>query len=113
MKLQPGEAPLPPGEALTGVLAVTQATGAGSVVQSFTVNAPSASATPAANIPVATASLDFLPALLLALAGEVILNLMPCVFPVLSIKALSLIRHAHHSPLQAHCTDWLIPAAFS
>lgn len=100
LKLQPGEAPLPPGEALTGVLAVTQATGAGSVVQSFTVNAPSASAAPSANISVATASLDFLPALLLALAGGVILNLMPCVFPVLSIKALSLIRHAHHSPLQ-------------
>lgn len=101
LKLQPGEAPLTPGEALAGVLAVTQTTGAGSVVQSVIVNAPSVSAAPSASIPVATASLDFLPALLLALAGGVILNLMPCVFPVLSIKALSLIRHAHHSPLQA------------
>lgn len=101
LKLQPGEAPLTHGETLAGVLTVTQATGAGSVVQSFTVHAPSASAAPSASIPVATASLDFLPALLLALAGGVILNLMPCVFPVLSIKALSLIRHAHHSPLQA------------
>ncbi|WP_049723651.1 protein-disulfide reductase DsbD family protein [Gilvimarinus polysaccharolyticus] len=38
--------------------------------------------------------------LALALAGGVILNLMPCVFPVLSIKVLSLTntgeQHAHH-----------------
>ncbi|TAD87900.1 MAG: cytochrome C biogenesis protein [Alphaproteobacteria bacterium] len=33
-------------------------------------------------------------ALLLALAGGVILNLMPCVFPVLSIKALGLAAHS-------------------
>ncbi|MFW5927017.1 MAG: protein-disulfide reductase DsbD family protein, partial [Wenzhouxiangella sp.] len=35
-------------------------------------------------------------ALLLALAGGVLLNLMPCVFPVLSIKALSLTAGAGH-----------------
>lgn len=34
-------------------------------------------------------------ALLFALLGGIILNLMPCVFPVLSIKALSLVGHAH------------------
>ena len=33
--------------------------------------------------------------MLAALAGGLILNLMPCVFPVLSIKALSLARSAH------------------
>ncbi|MDP9141680.1 MAG: thioredoxin family protein [Pseudomonadota bacterium] len=32
--------------------------------------------------------------LLLALVGGLILNLMPCVFPVLSLKALALVRHA-------------------
>jgi DsbC/DsbD-like thiol-disulfide interchange protein/cytochrome c biogenesis protein CcdA len=36
----------------------------------------------------------FLTALLFALLGGVILNLMPCVFPVLSIKILSLTQHA-------------------
>jgi thiol:disulfide interchange protein DsbD len=36
-------------------------------------------------------------ALLLALAGGAVLNLMPCVFPVLSIKALSLVQQAHGS----------------
>lgn len=34
-------------------------------------------------------------ALLLALFGGVVLNLMPCVFPVLSLKALSLAENAH------------------
>jgi thiol:disulfide interchange protein DsbD len=33
-------------------------------------------------------------ALLLAFVGGIILNLMPCVFPVLSIKALSLLKHS-------------------
>jgi len=37
-------------------------------------------------------------ALLLALLGGIILNLMPCVFPVLSIKALSLVKIADEHP---------------
>ncbi len=40
----------------------------------------------------------FLEAVLLAIAGGIILNLMPCVLPVLSIKALSLVRHAQSHP---------------
>lgn len=39
--------------------------------------------------------------LLLALAGGLILNLMPCVFPVLSLKALSLIKIAQKHPEEA------------
>ena len=35
---------------------------------------------------------------MLAIAGGIVLNLMPCVLPVLSIKALSLIRHAQSHP---------------
>ncbi len=42
--------------------------------------------------PEAAASLGF--ALLLALAGGALLNLMPCVFPVLSLKVLGFARHA-------------------
>jgi thiol:disulfide interchange protein DsbD len=34
-------------------------------------------------------------AVLLALAGGFLLNLMPCVFPVISIKILSFVEHAH------------------
>lgn len=41
-----------------------------------------------------------LTALLAAFLGGIILNLMPCIFPVISLKALSLIRH-HDKPAQA------------
>lgn len=41
-----------------------------------------------------------LTAIAAALLGGIILNLMPCVFPVISLKALSLIRH-HESPSHA------------
>ncbi|WP_168394469.1 protein-disulfide reductase DsbD family protein [Erwinia amylovora] len=40
-----------------------------------------------------------LTAIAAALLGGIILNLMPCVFPVISLKALSLIRH-HGKPAQ-------------
>jgi thiol:disulfide interchange protein len=36
--------------------------------------------------------------LLLAIAGGLILNLMPCVFPVLSIKAIGLVEQAKRHP---------------
>ena len=36
-------------------------------------------------------------ALLAAVVGGLILNLMPCVLPVLAIKMFSLVRHNHHS----------------
>ncbi|MFA7542095.1 MAG: protein-disulfide reductase DsbD domain-containing protein, partial [Lysobacterales bacterium] len=39
-----------------------------------------------------TSSMSLFAALALALAGGVILNLMPCVFPVLSMKALALVQ---------------------
>ena len=40
----------------------------------------------------------FLQAFIFALLGGLILNLMPCVFPVLSIKVLSLVKIAEQSP---------------
>lgn len=39
-----------------------------------------------------------LTAIAAAFLGGIILNLMPCVFPVISLKALSLIRHHDHLP---------------
>jgi thiol:disulfide interchange protein len=53
-----------------------------------------------AEAPVAGATLSqpgFLTALLFALLGGVILNLMPCVFPVLSLKVLALAQHSGHA----------------
>lgn len=40
----------------------------------------------------------FLPAIALALLGGLILNLMPCVFPVLSFKALAVLQQADNRP---------------
>ncbi len=47
--------------------------------------------------------------LLLAIAGGMILNLMPCVFPVLSIKALSM-AEAHQSNHSQHIHGWMYSA---
>src|SRR5688572_13048159 len=53
-----------------------------------------AAAAPATNREAASLEpLGFAAALLFALLGGVILNLMPCVFPVLSLKVLSLVQH--------------------
>jgi thiol:disulfide interchange protein/DsbC/DsbD-like thiol-disulfide interchange protein len=48
-------------------------------------------------------SLGVLTALVLAFIGGMLLNLMPCVFPVLSIKLLALAQHAvHKRSLRSH-----------
>jgi len=93
LQLTTGEAPVLAGEALSGLLLLSEEGNNGTQTQAFAVNAIATDSPPAA------ASTIGLPAaLLLALLGGVILNLMPCVFPVLSIKALSLLQHARHSP---------------
>ena len=45
--------------------------------------------------------MSIITALMLALLGGLILNLMPCVFPVLSLKALSLVKIADEHPEEA------------
>jgi thiol:disulfide interchange protein DsbD len=74
---------------LDGVLVVEEDIGGKSVRHAFAVNA-----TPAA---IAGQRISLLQAALLALLAGVILNLMPCVFPVLSIKILHLTQHASES----------------
>ncbi|MCB1218887.1 thioredoxin family protein [bacterium] len=46
------------------------------------------------------APIPFLNIFLLALAGGLILNVMPCVLPVVSIKVISLVKSAHEDPKQ-------------
>jgi thiol:disulfide interchange protein len=46
------------------------------------------------------AGLGFAAAILLAFLGGIVLNLMPCVLPVLSIKVLALLEHAELTPRQ-------------
>ncbi len=50
----------------------------------------------------AVPEIGFLTALVFAFLGGIILNLMPCVFPVLSIKVLSLLNHARMGYRQRH-----------
>ena len=75
-----------------GVLVVEKGSGATTAKQAFELADVALRWEPAAY---ETASLSaLLQAALLALMGGVILNLMPCVFPVLSIKVLALIEQA-------------------
>ena len=80
---------------LEGVLVVAEKLDGGVARHAFVVSAS----------PIAGAgALSLLTALTLALAGGVVLNLMPCVLPVLSVKTLALVRHAdgHALTLRRH-----------
>lgn len=99
LDLQAGEAPGVAGEALEGLLAVSEKSGGQTLTRGFNVRATDSGAAPlrAGSAGAAGVEMSLLAAMLLALAGGIILNLMPCVFPVLSIKALALIRHGAHA----------------
>ena len=56
---------------------------------------------PAPEITPAISQISLAQAILYALIGGMILNLMPCVFPVLSLKALSLVKIADRHPTTA------------
>jgi thiol:disulfide interchange protein DsbD len=49
-------------------------------------------------------------ALLFALAGGVLLNLMPCVFPVLGIKVMGFVEHAHGDARAMRMQGWIFAA---
>jgi len=100
LTLTPGDAKQPP-EALAGVLALTE----DGVRRAYALGpeptpTPTSAASPASpEAPPAPEdeSLTLWSAAGLALLGGLLLNLMPCVFPVLSIKVLSLVRQAGES----------------
>ena len=74
-------------EPLTGVLVVSERLGDQRFTEAFAVETEVQAAPASASPP-----LGLLAAIGLALGGGVLLNLMPCVFPVLSMKALALVR---------------------
>ncbi len=74
-------------ERLAGVLVVSESLGPQTFTEAFDV-APAVAAAPTSASP----PLTLLAAIGLALGGGVLLNLMPCVFPVLSMKALALVQ---------------------
>ena len=90
-----GPLPEATAEAIEGVLVVTERLDGSVARQAFALRAE---ATPPAG------ALTLLGAVLLALAGGVVLNLMPCVLPVLAVKTLGLVQHAggRAAVLRAH-----------
>jgi thiol:disulfide interchange protein DsbD len=82
---------------LSGVIVIHESVGAG-IVSSFEFRMGDSIAPPGSVIPGddhALGETGLLAALFFAFLGGLILNLMPCVFPVLSIKILSLVE-SHH-----------------
>ncbi len=92
--------------ALPGVLTFSETTPDGVVRRAYALGEAPASAAPVpaaeAPAPVRIAapeeSLTLWSAVGLAFLGGLLLNLMPCVFPVLSIKVLSLVKHSGEPP---------------
>ena len=89
--------PLPP--TIEGVVAITDAAG---VRGAYLV-----SAAPGA-VPAAAGGLPLWQAVIFAALGGLILNLMPCVFPVLAMKAVALARlsGAAHGAVRAHAASY-------
>lgn len=98
---------------LAGVISLTAASGATRgyeisigapppAAASSPISQPAFAVAPRATAPTSTgadaASLTLWMALVLAFAGGMVLNLMPCVFPVLSIKVLSLTQGGGKTP---------------
>jgi len=91
-------------DAVTGVLVNDRGWDAAGQVRALQVNEPLAmlASAPPAGQPIVAGTgaggMDLALAAAFALLGGLILNLMPCVFPVLSVKVLSFIQLAHGDP---------------
>jgi thiol:disulfide interchange protein DsbD len=104
MKL--GYQPAASGSSVRGVLVATEQNGSDTVAVPMEISATLSAAgagAPTAAAAATAATVEELPAslpvlLLFAVLGGLILNLMPCVFPVLSIKAISLAEQAKKHP---------------
>jgi thiol:disulfide interchange protein DsbD len=85
----------PPPERLGGVLVLRDA---GSAERRYSISAPRAATLPVDTEP----SIGWLAALALAIIGGIVLNLMPCVFPVLSLKLIGLAEAVHRAEQWQH-----------
>lgn len=90
----------PHGGTVRGVLLATETSGGNSIAVPMEIAATfNGGAGPPAGASTPPAAVPALPSLiLLAILGGLILNLMPCVFPVLSIKAIGLVEQAKKHP---------------
>ena len=92
LRVARGALPDGPATDLDGVLVMRERLDQGLVSQAFAIRATASPGSYAAG-----AGLSLAVAIGLALAGGLILNLMPCVLPVLSVKAIALVSHAQTS----------------
>ncbi len=103
LSLDLARVPDAPAGPLSGVVAITDGAG---VRAAYAVAAPLGPALPAAAA--ASPGLPLWQALLWGFLGGVILNLMPCVFPVLAMKAMALARlsGAARAEVRAHAASY-------
>ncbi|HEY2876549.1 MAG TPA: protein-disulfide reductase DsbD domain-containing protein [Reyranella sp.] len=96
--LKKGDAKAPAPQQIAGTLVLTEKTDGGEQRQAFDVVAKNDPAVATSGPLTATGaeSISLVQALLFALVGGLILNLMPCVFPVLAMKAAAFARLAGH-----------------
>lgn len=108
LQLTPSSLASAPAKQLEGVLVLEEDLGGSHAKQAFTVRtggtvAAAVAPAPAAAAPVEQAAnpaagLGLLEVVGLALLGGIVLNLMPCVFPVLSLKVLGVAQQASEEP---------------
>ncbi len=100
---------------ITGVVVTNAPLGDKSSAAMMTINAPltrtgaqatTAATTPSAKVTTDTTTLTLLSALFSAFLGGLILNLMPCVFPVLGIKVMGFLQHAEAAPRLMRAQGW-------
>jgi thiol:disulfide interchange protein len=99
LTLDPYESKVP--QTLRGVLVLDETNGKKTTQTAYAVEAPLTGTLTGANN-FAMPEIGLATALIFALLGGIILNLMPCVFPVLSIKVLSLLNHSRMGYRQRH-----------
>jgi thiol:disulfide interchange protein/DsbC/DsbD-like thiol-disulfide interchange protein len=84
-------------KAIAGVLVADDGPRSGGWIGTVELPLAAGVVAPVSAPPVASSSTSFIAALGFALLGGLILNLMPCVFPVLSLKLIGLAQHRTHA----------------
>ena len=89
-----------PPQKLNGVLELPGGT-------AYEIHAMPGTAAAATTVPGSVGSSGALGAVLLAFVGGILLNLMPCVFPVLFIKGLALVQSSQHERHKLRAHGWV------
>ncbi len=97
LRLPPGDLPPDPATGLSGVLVVEREGAVAGPAEAYAIAAPPGG-------PGGGPDVRLIAALAMALGGGLLLNLMPCVFPVLSLKALHLARHGRDQPARTRAS---------